>query len=126
MTSRPFKPGGSSPRRLPRGEPKPKREPKPRPIGDKCSPLCPFFRCLKNALIIKTEYYRGRPIKVPICSWTGDRCIGPKCRYAYCEKHAMLPDGRCAFAVQKRSPKQVEFEEELKAASEIDKMEEEL
>jgi len=123
MSSRPIRRDSRAPR-PPR--PRERRELRPRPIGDKCSPLCPFFKCLKGALIIRTEYYRGRPIKVPICSWTGDRCIGPKCRYAYCEKHAMLPDGRCAFAVQARAKRQVDFEEELKRESEIDRLEEEL
>lgn len=114
-------PGG--PRGRGRG-PGPRGEPRPRPIGDKCNPLCPFFKCLKKALIVRTEYYRGRPIRVPMCSWIGDKCIGAKCRYAHCEKHAMLPDGRCAFAVQSRR-KMADFEEELRATNKIDELEEE-
>jgi hypothetical protein len=103
-------------------------EPKPRPIGDRCNPLCPYFRCMKKALQIRTEYYRGRPIKVPICTWIGDKCIGPKCRYAYCVKHAMLPDGRCLFAVQAKAKKAKvsSFEEELKKKDVIDELEEKL
>lgn len=101
-------------------------EPKPRPIGDKCNPLCPYFRCMKKALQIRTEYYRGRPIKTAVCTWIGDKCIGPKCRYAYCVKHAMLPDGRCLYAVQARTKKAVatDFEEELKRKDMIDELEE--
>ncbi len=89
-----------------------RRELRPRPVGDKCSPLCPFFRCNKKALTIKTEYFKGRPIKKAFCSWIGDECIGAQCKYAYCEKNAMLPDGRCAFAVKAKGP-QKDFEEEL-------------
>ena len=96
------------------------REVKPRPIGDKCNPLCPFFRCGQRALRISTEYYRGRPIKVAMCSWIGDRCIGASCRYAYCEKKAMLPDGRCAFAVERKSKKARSFEEELNEESDLE------
>lgn len=95
-----------------------REEPKPRPIGDKCNPLCPFFRCSKNALRITTVYYRGRPMKVAMCAWIGDKCIGAQCRYASCAKHAMLPDGRCQFAVEASAKAKAralkDFEEELR------------
>lgn len=84
---------------------------KPRPIGDRCNPLCPFFRCQKRALRIATEQYKGRPIRVAMCAWIGDKCIGASCRFAYCDKRAMLPDGRCALAVKSKKAK--DFEEEL-------------
>jgi len=84
---------------------------RPRPLGDKCNPLCPFFRCSKRALRIGTEQYKGRSLRVAMCAWIGDKCIGPSCRFAYCEKRAMLPDGRCALAV--KASKQKDFEEEL-------------
>ena len=90
------------------------QEPKPRPIGDRCNPLCPFFRCAQKALRITTEHYRGRPVKVAMCSLVGDRCVGAQCRFAYCEKRAMLPDGRCAFAVEAKAKAMKSFEEELK------------
>ncbi len=111
---RPYRRRGG-PGRGPRG-PGGRREPRPRPLGDKCNPLCPFFRCSKRALRITTETFRGRPMKVAMCAWIGDKCIGPSCRFAYCEKRAMLPDGRCAFAVRARSQK--EFEEELREIEE--------
>ncbi len=109
-----FDPGRSYRRgpRGPGGKPRPqRREPRPRPLGDKCNPLCPFFRCQKRALRITTEQYKGRLIKVAMCAWIGDKCIGSSCRFAYCEKRAMLPDGRCALAVRAR--RQKDFEEEL-------------
>ncbi len=89
-----------------------RREPRPRPLGDKCNPLCPFFRCSQRALRITTETFRGRPIKVAMCAWIGDKCIGASCRMAYCEKRAMLPDGRCAFAVRAKTV-QRDFEEDI-------------
>ncbi|MCE4625254.1 MAG: hypothetical protein F7C35_05240 [Desulfurococcales archaeon] len=105
--------GPRGPRR-PRGpsEYRGHRELRPRPLGDKCNPLCPFFRCTKNALRIKTEYFRGRPMKVAYCEWIGDKCIGASCKFAACERNAMLPDGRCSFAIRRRAP-QKDFEEEL-------------
>jgi len=96
------------------------REIKPRPIGDKCNPLCPFFKCGQKALRFSTDHYRGRPIKVAMCAWIGDKCIGASCRYAYCEKKAMLPDGRCAFAVENQPKKMKSFEEELSEVDDID------
>ncbi len=96
----------------------PRGEPRPRPVGDKCNPLCPFFRCSKNALRTATVYYRGRPMKVAMCAWIGDKCIGAQCRYAACAKHAMLPDGRCQFAVEaaakSKARRLMDFEEELR------------
>ncbi len=97
--------------REPRGEQG--RGPRPRPMGDKCSPLCPYFRCQKNALRIEVQQYKGRPIKVPMCAWIGDKCIGAQCRFAYCELRAMLPDGRCRFAVMAKAKKEKSFEDEL-------------
>ena len=92
-----------------------RQEPRPKPIGDRCNPLCPFFRCGQKALRVSVEHYRGRPVKVAICSLVGDRCVGTQCRFAYCEKRAMLPDGRCSFAVETSSKKiNKDFEEELK------------
>ncbi|MEB3844285.1 MAG: hypothetical protein LRS48_01220 [Desulfurococcales archaeon] len=118
---------GYDPRRTNRGyRPRPGggrphyRQPKPRPIGDKCNPLCPFFRCSRNALRITTEQFKGRIIRVPFCSWIGDKCIGAQCRFAYCEKKAMLPDGRCAFAVGKKREEK-DFEEDLREIEEEEK-----
>jgi hypothetical protein len=96
-----------------------RQEPRPKPIGDRCNPLCPFFRCSQKALRITTEHYRGRPVKVAICSLVGDRCVGSQCRFAYCEKKAMLPDGRCAFAVESKAKRMKPFEEELSEESEL-------
>ncbi|MDP8003245.1 MAG: hypothetical protein RAK17_03580, partial [Caldisphaera sp.] len=60
------------------------------------------------------------PIKVAMCAWIGDKCIGASCRYAYCEKKAMLPDGRCAFAVENQPKKMKSFEEELNEENDLD------
>lgn len=124
-SKRMLRPDNSVSRSTAKARPLERGEPRPRPIGDRCNPLCPYFRCMKKALQIRTEYYRGRPIKIALCSWTGDKCIGSQCRYAYCTKHAMLPDGRCMFALQGRRGAP-EFEEELKKKSKIDELEEKL
>ncbi len=96
-----------------------RQEPKPKPIGDRCNPLCPFFRCAQKALRITTEYYRGRPVKVAMCALVGDRCVGTQCRFAYCERRAMLPDGRCAYAVETKSRLTKSFEEELQEEAKL-------
>jgi len=95
-----------------RGRDRPRGELRPRPLGDRCNPLCPFFKCAKNALRIRIERYRGRTIRVAWCEWIGDKCIGTACKYASCAKNALLPDGKCAFAVRRKPPEK-DFEEEL-------------
>lgn len=65
-----------------------------------CIPTCGLFRCSKGALVIKTEYYRGKPVRVAYCRWIGDKCIGWKCQFAYCERRALLPNGKCGLAIR--------------------------
>ncbi|MCE4613961.1 MAG: hypothetical protein F7B60_00295 [Desulfurococcales archaeon] len=89
------------------------RKPMPKPNGDMCSPLCPYFRCSKKALLITTEHYRGQPIKEAYCRWIGDKCIGAQCQYAYCALQKMLPDGRCGWALERKQRSHKEFDEEL-------------
>lgn len=50
--------------------------------------------------------------KLVFCSLTNDLCIGYKCNYAMCAKHALLPDGTCALSIQQRV-KSKEIEEEV-------------
>ncbi len=92
---RPFRGGVHRP---PRGIVTPQL--KPMPLGDKCNPLCPFFKCSKNALVIVNKVVRGHVQKSAMCRWIGDQCLGASCQFAYCERRALLPDGRCAFAVK--------------------------
>ncbi len=99
----PYKP--RQPRQQPRIPQRRQEELKPLPIGKKCNPLCPFFRCANRALMIMTKYESGKPVKVAFCRWIGDNCIGHQCQYAYCEKKALLPDGTCAFAVREEQEK---------------------
>jgi hypothetical protein len=87
-------------------------EPKPMPLGDKCNYLCPYFRCTKKALMITMKYIKGSPSKVGYCRWVGDLCITGDCQYAYCEKRALLPGNKCAFAIRKEEKKTVKSEEE--------------
>jgi len=89
-------------------------EPKPLPLGEKCNYLCPYFRCNKRALMIQTKYAKGSPYKVGFCRWVGDTCITGDCQYAYCEKRALLPGNKCAFAVNKKDGNKDDIEKELK------------
>ncbi|MBW9141480.1 MAG: hypothetical protein TQ35_0001460 [Candidatus Aramenus sulfurataquae] len=89
-------------------------EPKPLPLGDKCNYLCPYFRCNKRALMIQTKYVKGNPYKAGYCRWVGDTCITGDCQYAYCEKRALLPGNKCAFAVNKRDGSRDDIERELR------------
>ena len=79
-----------------------------------CRPTCPLFRCSKNALVVVTRFYRGKPRKVILCRWVGDLCVGAKCQYAYCVKRAMLPDGTCGLGLREQRVKDLlkEIEEE--------------
>lgn len=73
-----------------------------------CSPICPFrsFLCTKKALMIR----RRRNRLEPLCTWTGDRCIGYRCQFAICTRHALLPDGRCGLMVRRK--KRISIDEE--------------
>lgn len=73
---------------------------KPMPLGDRCNPLCPFFRCSKNAFVTVNKVVRGHVQKVAMCRLIGDQCLGHACQFAYCERKALLPNGRCAIAVK--------------------------
>ncbi|MEM1604302.1 MAG: hypothetical protein QXV93_02755 [Zestosphaera sp.] len=92
-----------------------KEELKPLPLGDKCNTLCPFFRCSKNALVVVNKVVKGHVQKVAMCRWIGDTCLGYRCQFAYCERKALLPDGKCAFAVKFREGEK-EFIKELDEA----------
>ncbi|WP_187145974.1 hypothetical protein [Ignicoccus hospitalis] len=90
-----------------------RRDLKPKPLGDKCNPACPFFRCSQNALMFTKKYQRGKVITVVTCRLVGDKCIGYRCQYAYCEKKYLLPDGRCAWALRKEEEKEDAFLKEV-------------
>jgi hypothetical protein len=96
------------------------QEPKPMPLGDKCNYLCPFFRCNKKALNIQKKYIKGTPQKIGYCMWVGDVCIAGECQYSYCEKRALLPGNKCAFAVNKMQGNGDDMEKELKKEEEYD------
>ena len=89
-------------------------------MARKCTPLCPYFKCLKNALIIKN--INGK--KVAWCTWVNDYCKGYKCNYAACKIHALMPDGTCALTVPKRRRKSIE--EEALENDELSKIEKKL
>ncbi|NAZ26655.1 MAG: hypothetical protein GU348_00690 [Thermogladius sp.] len=72
------------------------------PIDDKCNPLCPLFKCARNALFVTTKSYRGRTFKVAMCRLTGGECIGGECQYASCRINSLLPNGKCAKALEKK------------------------
>ena len=67
-----------------------------------CTPVCPFraFTCYKQALVCR----RQRGGLVPFCSWIGDVCIGYKCQFAGCARHALLPDGTCKLKLEAVAP----------------------
>jgi len=79
-------------------------------MSSKCTPVCPFraFYCTKKALLIK----RVRGVLEAWCAWTGDKCIGYKCQFATCTKHALLPDGTCRLKLGKTKRRQVSIEEQ--------------
>ncbi len=91
----------------------------PLPDG-RCNPLCPYFRCLNNALTVVRKHVHGRVQKVAYCRWIGDECIGGSCQYASCALKALLPDGTCLFAKEKeaKETRLEEIEREIRAEEE--------
>ncbi len=75
----------------------------PQPLGDRCNPLCPFFICNKAALFMLNKPFRGKYMRVAYCRLTGGECIGSECQYSGCKINALLPDGRCAKALEKKT-----------------------
>lgn len=86
-------------------------EAKPLPIGSMCNPLCPFFKCAKAALVYGSRVIKGRPQKVAYCRWVGDVCLGYKCQFAMCERKALLPNGKCAYAIRFEDKSEEMFKE---------------
>ncbi len=68
-------------------------------ISTDCTPLCPFraFMCTRRALVIRRR--RGR--LEAFCEWSGDRCIGWRCQFAVCMRHALTPDGKCSLLLRR-------------------------
>ena len=46
--------------------------------------------------------YRGKIIKEAYCRLSGDKCVGYECKFASCRLNALLPDGKCAKALEKK------------------------
>ena len=63
--------------------------------------------------------YRGKIKKVAYCRLTGSECIGAECKYATCRINSMLPDGKCAKALEK-TRKEVSDEELFREMEEIE------
>jgi hypothetical protein len=76
-----------------------------------CEPNCPYFKCGQKAIYVKRGQKQGE--KIIYCNWIGDLCIGAKCRYAFCEKKVLLPDGSCGLEEKPRKVRSIE-EEALK------------
>ncbi len=113
---------GGPPRRPPSGR---GERPRPTPLPDgKCNPLCPYFRCLNNALTTLRKPSHGRMHRVAYCRWIGDECIGGSCQYASCTLKALLPDGSCLYAKEKSVRKEEESLESME--KELKKEEEEM
>jgi hypothetical protein len=78
------------------------RRVQPQPIGDKCNPLCPLFVCARNALFIANKPVKGRVMRVAQCRLIGGDCIDGECQYSSCKINSLLPNGRCAKALEKK------------------------
>ncbi len=99
--------------------PRPIRPQYPMPLGIHCNPLCPFFICTKRAKVVVNKSYRGKIKKVAYCRLTGSECIGAECKYAACRLNSMLPDGKCAKALEK-TRKETSDEELFREMEEIE------
>ena len=86
---------------------------RPLPIGKKCNPLCPFFRCSQRALLVQQRVFKGKPQRVAFCRWVGDYCNGAQCQFAYCDRRALLPDGSCLLAMKSEEIEKNKEKEEI-------------
>jgi len=75
-----------------------------------CNPQCRYFRCGRKQLD-----FRRNP---PWCNWVNSPCTGYKCNYAYCVQRKLLPDGRCALFVRRKTEER-EKPESLEAGFKI-------
>lgn len=71
-----------------------------------CNPLCRYFRCGRKALDFKRN--------PPWCGWVNSQCTGYKCNYGFCIQRKLLPDGRCALFVRRRTEEREILESGLK------------
>jgi len=78
-------------------------------VAKKCTPLCPHFKCTKQALVYRVE--GGR--KIAFCRWAGDLCKGYKCNFAICERHSLLPDGTCGLTIRVKRSRSIEEEAKI-------------
>lgn len=94
----------------------------PQPIGDKCNPLCPLFTCTRNALFVVNKPIKGRLMRVAQCRLTGGDCINGECQYSSCRVNSLLPDGKCAKALEKKitRPSDEEIFREMMRVEEYD------
>jgi hypothetical protein len=53
-------------------------------------------------MFVVNRPFKGRMIRVAQCRLTGGDCINGDCQYASCKLNALLPDGRCAKALEKK------------------------
>lgn len=86
-----------------------------------CDVNCPFFRCAQRALIRGRRGDKGRwhqtpsrptpaaSFSTPYCTWVRDVCEGSRCKYAFCERRLLLPDGYCGLA-EAVPPKSISLE----------------
>jgi len=77
-----------------------------------CEATCPYFRCGQRALFIKRGSIQA------FCNWVGDICVAAKCKYAICEKKALLIDGSCGLENREVQKKVRSIEEEAKLEEE--------
>jgi len=59
----------------------------------KCSPNCEFFRCSQKAL----QFRSGKAY----CRFADDVCEGYTCKYAFCIRNRLLPDGVCGLTLKR-------------------------
>jgi len=69
-----------------------------------CNPKCVFFRCKIRAL-----YLRGG---IAYCKMDNNPCIGGKCQYAICKKHALSKTGECLLQ-KRRKYEKIELNDDI-------------
>ncbi|MDM7275906.1 MAG: hypothetical protein P3X22_007345 [Thermoprotei archaeon] len=76
-----------------------KLNPKPAPLGGKCSNKCPYLKCSKDFIQVNKRVTRGIQAREVICLLLGGPCKGSECRYFTCTLKALNSDGNCLLAL---------------------------
>lgn len=76
-----------------------------------CTPTCNFLKCQQKAL--GRKFRKNNKIIIACNFVPGEICDGYKCKYSFCLKHKMAPNGKCLLN-SAMPPKKIQEEDETR------------